>query len=239
MRVNLRVVLPALLLCGLALSGTALAQTVGTGPHAAQIPAGAFFQTSPSTQWGDKFYMYPNSTEAVELRAPVNVPSGARIYQIGIWCYDASDTGDVSVELWSIPVDTTQDPELIGTATSTGATGYQFASVAQGAIAYTVRNDLQTGGANAYVVVHLPANAQTQAGFKSVDIRYDTTVSQPVFSPTFGDVPADHPFYVFVEALAASEITAGCGNGNFCPDLPVTRGQMAVFLAKGLGLFWP
>ena len=43
----------------------------------------------------------------------------------------------------------------------------------------------------------------------------------------------------FVEALVASGITAGCGNGNFCPDAPLTRGQMAVFLSKALGLHWP
>ena len=34
-------------------------------------------------------------------------------------------------------------------------------------------------------------------------------------------------------------ITGGCGNGNYCPDAPLTRGQMAVFLAKALGLQWP
>jgi hypothetical protein len=34
----------------------------------------------------------------------------------------------------------------------------------------------------------------------------------------------------FVERLAAEGITGGCGNGNFCPNDPVTRAQMAVFL---------
>jgi hypothetical protein len=64
-------------------------------------------------------------------------------------------------------------------------------------------------------------------------------VSTPEGAPTFGDVPADHGFYQFVEALARSGITAGCGGGNYCPDAPITRGQMAVFLAKALGLHWP
>ena len=35
--------------------------------------------------------------------------------------------------------------------------------------------------------------------------------------------------------LAAESITAGCGGGNYCPDAPVTRGQMAVFLSKTFG----
>jgi hypothetical protein len=56
---------------------------------------------------------------------------------------------------------------------------------------------------------------------------------------TFGDVPTSHPFHQFVEALVRSGITAGCGDDNYCPDAPLTRGQMAVFLAKALGLQWP
>ena len=56
---------------------------------------------------------------------------------------------------------------------------------------------------------------------------------------TFGDVPASHPFYQFIEALAASGITGGCGPGVYCPDAPLTRGQMAAFLSKALGLHWP
>jgi hypothetical protein len=55
---------------------------------------------------------------------------------------------------------------------------------------------------------------------------------------TFNDVPTNHPFFQFIEALSASGITGGC-QGNpplYCPDNPVTRGQVAVFLAKALGL---
>jgi len=45
--------------------------------------------------------------------------------------------------------------------------------------------------------------------------------------------------YQQIEALFASVITGGCGGGNDCPDPPVTRAQMTVFLAKALGLHWP
>jgi hypothetical protein len=48
-------------------------------------------------------------------------------------------------------------------------------------------------------------------------------------------VPPSNVFHKYVEALAASGITGGCGGGNFCPDGPVTRAQMATFLAKALG----
>lgn len=46
----------------------------------------------------------------------------------------------------------------------------------------------------------------------------------------FLDVPPAHGFHGFVTTLARNEVTAGCGGGNYCPDSPVTRAQMAVFL---------
>ena len=42
-----------------------------------------------------------------------------------------------------------------------------------------------------------------------------------------------------IEAIAAAAITSGCNppaNTRFCPQRPVTRGQMAAFLARALGL---
>ena len=52
----------------------------------------------------------------------------------------------------------------------------------------------------------------------------------------FTDVPASDPFAKWIEQLANEGISAGCGNGNFCPEVPVTRAQMAVFLVKAFGL---
>ena len=52
----------------------------------------------------------------------------------------------------------------------------------------------------------------------------------------FSDVPAGHRFASAINRLATAGITAGCGNGRFCPEGRVTRGQMAAFLRRGLGL---
>jgi hypothetical protein len=38
----------------------------------------------------------------------------------------------------------------------------------------------------------------------------------------------------FIEDFAARGITGGCGGGNYCPNDPVTRQQMAVFLEAAL-----
>jgi hypothetical protein len=42
-----------------------------------------------------------------------------------------------------------------------------------------------------------------------------------------------------VEALSASGITAGCSPTQYCVNAPITRGEMAVFLAAALGLHFP
>jgi hypothetical protein len=54
----------------------------------------------------------------------------------------------------------------------------------------------------------------------------------PPCSGVFPDVPCSSNFAPWIEALAASGITGGCGGGNYCPTSPVTRQQMAVFLLK-------
>ena len=47
-----------------------------------------------------------------------------------------------------------------------------------------------------------------------------------------------HAHAAGIDALASAGITAGCATGvpRYCPDDPVTRGQMATFLARALGL---
>ena len=57
-------------------------------------------------------------------------------------------------------------------------------------------------------------------------------------SSRFADVDAGMWWASYVERLAELEVTAGCATGplRFCPDDPVTRGQMATFVARALGL---
>jgi hypothetical protein len=55
-------------------------------------------------------------------------------------------------------------------------------------------------------------------------------------TPTFADVPASHPDYAGVEAIYQAGLTSGCGGGNYCPDVPLGRAQLATFVVKALGL---
>ena len=48
----------------------------------------------------------------------------------------------------------------------------------------------------------------------------------------FGDVPSDGPFAADIAWLVGTGLTRGCGEASFCPDLPVSRGQMAAFLYR-------
>jgi S-layer homology domain len=82
-------------------------------------------------------------------------------------------------------------------------------------------------------------NYTSNLRLRGARVLFRRQVSPAPAAASFGDVPSSHPFFQYVEALAASGITAGCGGGNYCPDTPLTRGQMAVFLAKALGLHWP
>jgi hypothetical protein len=55
-------------------------------------------------------------------------------------------------------------------------------------------------------------------------------------STGFNDVPPDNIYAPWIKQLAAEGITSGCGGGNYCPNSPVTRAQMAIFLVKTFNL---
>ncbi len=55
-------------------------------------------------------------------------------------------------------------------------------------------------------------------------------------TPAFSDVPCSSPFAPWVDELVRRGITAGCGSGNYCPNDPVMRDQMSVFVATNFRL---
>lgn len=55
----------------------------------------------------------------------------------------------------------------------------------------------------------------------------------------FLDVPSNNPFYTEIGKLSARGVTLGCGGGNYCPNDPVTREQMAAFIMRAKGEFNP
>jgi hypothetical protein len=188
---------------------------------------------SASTWAGDVDTGYRYSPNFGIFMAPVHVPQGAVIQYIELDACDSSATDSVTAVLHRT------GGGVVGTnlvGADTGGAEADGCSRWRADLAIPETVDSQTF--NYYVYAHSSTNDLTNT-IGAVRVYYQLQVSPPPPTATFNDVPTSHPFFQFVEALAASGITAGCGGGNYCPDSPLTRGQMAVFLSKALGLHWP
>jgi streptogramin lyase len=62
--------------------------------------------------------------------------------------------------------------------------------------------------------------------------KHGASYVPPACMGVFADVPCPSQFADWIEEFANEGITAGCGGGDYCPNQPVTRAQMAVFLLK-------
>jgi hypothetical protein len=238
--------LPLLVLAFLTAAPTissAAPETWGTaGVSYVQIPAAAFrprFSTveSVADSMGQAVWC-ATAIGFCEFHAPVTVPSGAQIVYLELDFWDASATeavGGYLVECNSLATSCTgyPNPFLTSGAAFDGGAARVTADVTADGIFVDNRNHHYN------LVTYMDGGGSEHlAGWV---IGYQLRVSDPPATASFNDVPTDHPFFQFVEALAASGITAGCGAAPplYCPDAPLTRGQMAVFLAKALGLHFP
>lgn len=49
---------------------------------------------------------------------------------------------------------------------------------------------------------------------------------------TFTDAPQSSPYYPYIDAIAANDVTTGYSDGTFRPDMPVNRLQFSIFLSR-------
>jgi len=115
-------------------------------------------------------------------------------------------------------------------------TPHSFADVLPGALFYPYieaifAHNITAGCGDGNYCSDMAVNRAQMAVFLEKGLR-GWDYSPPAATGVFGDVPPTHWAGGWIERLAADGITAGCGDGNFCPDLAVTRAQMAVFLLK-------
>ncbi len=83
-------------------------------------------------------------------------------------------------------------------------------------------------------LIDTAVNATVTDGSAADSVTFAWTVTT---APVFGDVAADHRFAQAIAWMAAQGISRGCGDGSeFCPDDPVSRGQVASFLARAFNL---
>ncbi|HNO32298.1 MAG TPA: S-layer homology domain-containing protein, partial [Anaerolineales bacterium] len=98
-----------------------------------------------------------------------------------------------------------------------------------------------TGGCG--VGIYCPDNTVTrdQMAVFLLKAKYGSSYAPPAVNGDTGftDVPSDYWAAAWIKQLAAEAITGGCGSGVYCPDNPVTRDQMAVFLQRTFNLPLP
>ena len=117
---------------------------------------------------------------------------------------------------------------------SAGDPSADFAIESDGSITVARRLDFETKPSYALTISVSDglAAATATATIEVLDV-FETPST-----PSFGDVPLDNTFFSSIEWLAFQGITKGCNppiNDQFCPNAPVTRGQMAAFLHRALG----
>jgi len=94
-----------------------------------------------------------------------------------------------------------------------------------------VSNAITVGVGGGLYGVDQPTLRQQMAVFL-LKSRHGLCYVPPPCTGIFTDVPCPSTFANWIEALAAEQITGGCGGGKYCPTTPVRRDQMAVFLLK-------
>ncbi len=207
------------------------------------IPAHKFTLTNatenpPLTYAANHFYRSPGSATPRFYFAPLELEQGLVVDMYTCVFNDSSATNDLAFDLQKTTLDLGA-PSVswtsLGASASSGTPGISFVNISLIADE-TIRNQI----GNTYYHYVLRADVSDDTSFAGCMVYWTRQVSPAPATATFpNDVPTSHPFYKFIEALAASGVTAGCGTESFCPDQPLTRGQMAVFLSSALGLHYP
>jgi hypothetical protein len=221
--------LAAFILSGLGLAGLSAGQTYR---YTVTNIAAASFQPAES---GQEYYL---SGSGARFIAPnqqqffwtaLTLPTGAIVDYIGINNLNDGTPIVVGAALYE-RLDTGELDFLAGTS-NTPHTGWQT-DLNSTPFAQSLTD-------TAYASYLLRLEFDSSPSFQyigAVQVWWRTEVNSAVGTPTFNDVPVSDFGYDYIENLASSGITGGCGGNNYCPDSPVTRRQMAIFLAKALGL---
>jgi S-layer homology domain len=213
------------------------------------IPASQFTAAVLSRGWSGCNLYYCESSEGTVLEAPLLLPQGAYVDSWRVFYYDNSPN-NISVSLNKVYDDTTGSGSVVGSQQislfiSSGTPGFANHRQVEG---WTV--DLREPRPGSSVTREQAADfysfevimpADTQVWLKGIRVIWHRQISPAPATATFNDVPTTDPGFQYIEALVASGVTAGCNTAPpmYCPDATLTRRQMAIFLAKALGLHWP
>jgi hypothetical protein len=95
-----------------------------------------------------------------------------------------------------------------------------------------------TGGCSVDPPKYCPNENTTRAQMAVFLLRskYGSDYDPPSPTGIFNDVPVDYWAAKWIEKLYEDGITSGCGGDDYCPEDPVTRGMMSVFLVRTFDL---
>lgn len=196
------------------------------------IPACQFSQHGGTSlgiiDWAPGYYGRAAGT-GLWFTAALDLPSGVDIHGIRIYLRDSHATEDIYGWYWRHNTDNNTLTEIhsFNTTDTPGYTTHWFDPWPNSIF----------DNYNTYIIrLRLDADNTSLLCFRGVRIAYLRKISDPPATATFSDVTPPMQFFPYIEALAAAGITTGYGDGTFRPDQVVTRGQMAAFLARALGL---
>lgn len=219
------------------------AQSYGLGDQVMTVSSIEFRPIVNSTSWGlhiEDGYLY---ADLVGFAAPLSLPDGAEIFQLCVYANIPGPGAKVDVYLmaWNLaPGGQPPGQHYILDTPLTDDIAIGYGTVCTDPFSYTFHGtaDVDGDGTTEHVFHGLKADVFGNAGLGGLRVFWRRQVSPPPATPSFNDVPIGDGAFPFIEGLVASGVTAGCGFGNYCPDAPLTRRQMAVFLSKALGLHW-
>jgi hypothetical protein len=225
-----------LAVAALCVATAGFAQAYGLGDQVLTVSSAAFrpLINGPLANYGSG-YIYGTALYV----APLELPDGAEIFQVCVYANDPDTFSLVVAAINRVFLPASGqfsgEDEVVGSnVVADYDTGYDVVCTAP--FSYVFRHFDDNLGENLFHQVRATLNAN--AGLGAVQIHWRRQVSTPPVVATFNDVSVIDPGYKFIEALVAAGVTSGCGGGNYCPDAPLTRRQMAVFLSKALGLHW-
>jgi len=172
-----------------------------------------------------------------EFLAPVHLPNGALITGFDYFGFDNSAAQPNEAQLQRVCQDTDTSTPVVTDLTATlGSTvaGVPGNFIASESLSETVNN--RQCQYNVFVSLSNGACVGNLIQVYKARVRWMRQISPAPAVATFTDVPTGHPFFKEVEAMVASGITGGLGGGLYGPDQNLTRGQMAAFLSRALGL---
>ncbi len=254
----------ALVITVAASAGLAAAAVQYTAPNAVETPA-AIVSDGPA--WGTvalskltlapwdfvpissavtyDYMFYPstlyrtNAAGAVWFQAPFHLQSGALVTQFEVQYCDTSATlmfGSY-LQVHNVSGGGVSSTSLVA-STEAGTPG----CVVQTA---TLVSPVTVANIDNFYLIQVNLGGTGSAGSPdvrvgAVKVGYRLQISPAPAVAAFADVPTDYWAFRHIEALYASGITSGCGTGPliYCPERTITRAEMAVYMAKALGLHW-